>query len=111
MSQTRRYLFLDLDAFFACCEILRDRSLRDRPFAVGGSPYQRGVVSSASYPARAYGVRSAMPMSRAMRLCPSLRVVSPHFDEYRQRSDAVMTYLRSLSPHFEQRSIDEATLE
>jgi DNA polymerase-4 len=111
MSQQRRYLFLDLDCFFVACEILCDRSLRDLPFAVGGSPHQRGVVSSASYPARAFGVRSAMPMSRAIRLCPSLRIIPPHFDEYRCRSDAVMAYLRSVSLLCEQRSIDEAVLD
>src|SRR5579884_2787152 len=111
MMPPRRFLYLDLDSFYCCCEILRDRSLRAVPFAVGGSPAQRGVVSSASYPARRYGVRSAMPMSQAVRLCPDLRVIPPHFDAYQQRSREVMEYLRTLTDAVEQRSVDEAVLE
>lgn len=109
--EERRFVYLDLDCFFCACEILRDRTLLHLPFAVGGPPQQRGVVASASYPARIHGVRSAMPMSKAMRLCPELRVVSAHFDDYGQRSREVMEYLRTISPIFEQRSIDEAVLD
>jgi len=108
---TRRFLYLDLDAFFCCCEILRDRSLLTVPFAVGGSPHHRGVVSSASYPARVLGVRSGMPMSRAVRLCPELKVIHPHFDDYQLRSRDVMAYLHTLAESVEQRSVDEAVLD
>src|SRR5271165_5048934 len=95
MMAERRFLYLDLDAFFASCEILRDRALIALPFAVGGSQFHRGVVSSASYPARLHGVRSGMPMSRAVRLCPELIVIHSHFEDYHLRSSAVMEYLRA----------------
>jgi DNA polymerase IV len=111
MMTTHRFLYLDLDSFYCCCEILRDPSLRKVSFAVGGSPAQRGVVSSASYPARRYGVRSAMPMSQAVRLCPGLRVIPPHFDDYQRRSQEVMEYVRTLTNAVEQRSVDEGVLD
>jgi DNA polymerase-4 len=73
---TRTILHLDLDAFYCAVEENQNPTLRDKPFAVGGKPSERGVVSSCSYAARAFGVRSAMPMSRALRLCPGLIIVS-----------------------------------
>ncbi len=69
-------LHLDLDAFYCAVEENKNPELRGKPFAVGGKPDERGVVSSCSYAARKFGVRSAMPMSRALRLCPGLIVVS-----------------------------------
>ena len=72
----RVILHVDLDAFFCAVEELRDPSLRGKAFAVAGRPDQRGVVSSASYPARKRGVRSAMPTAQALRLCPGLIVVA-----------------------------------
>jgi DNA polymerase-4 len=74
----RVILHLDLDAFFCAVEELHDSSLRGKPFAVGGKPDQRGVVASCSYAARQFGVRSAMPMSKALRLCPGLKIISQH---------------------------------
>lgn len=107
----RAILHLDLDAFFCAVEELRDPSLRGRPFAVGGRPEERGVVASCSYTARAFGVRSAMPMSRALRLCPGLLVISHHRGNYGEMSGKVMQRLRDLSPLVEQISIDEALVD
>ena len=107
----RTILHLDLDAFFCAVEETRDASLRGKPFAVGGQPNERGVVSSCSYAARALGVRSAMPMSRALRICPSLIVVSPRHRLYSDFSKQVMERLGRLTPLLEQISIDEAFLD
>jgi DNA polymerase-4 len=108
---TRKILHLDLDAFFCAVEEGRNPSLRGKPFAVGGRPDQRGVVSSCSYAARRFGVHSAMPMSQAVRLCPGLIVVPPTFSAYRQASGQVMTLLNDLTPFVQQISIDEAFLD
>jgi DNA polymerase-4 len=78
---------------------------------VGGSPEHRGVVAAASYEARRFGVRSAMPMSRAMRLCPGAIRVSPRFDRYAELSRQVMAIFRALTPVVEPLSIDEAFLD
>src|SRR5262245_45770157 len=78
-SRPRKIIHLDMDAFFASVEQLDDPALRGRPVAVGGDPKGRGVVAAASYEARAFGVKSAMPMSQAMRLCPELVRISPRF--------------------------------
>ncbi len=107
----RKILHLDLDAFFCAVEELRDASLRGKPFAVGGRPETRGVVSSCSYAARRFGVRSAMPMARAMRICPGLRVVPPHQRVYSEVSEQVMERLRNLALLVEQISIDEAFVD
>lgn len=104
-------LHLDLDAFFCAVEEVRDPSLRDLAFAVGGRPDERGVVASCSYAARKYGVRSAMPMAQALRLCPGLRVVSGRHRIYGEVSDQVMTRIHELSPSVEQISIDEAFVD
>ncbi|KPV49443.1 hypothetical protein SE17_32605, partial [Kouleothrix aurantiaca] len=86
MNEPRTILHLDLDAFFCAVEEQHNPALRGRPFAVGGRPEGRGVVSSASYAARRFGVHSAMPMAQAVRLCPELVVVPPHFAAYRAAS-------------------------
>jgi DNA polymerase IV len=110
-KMTRTILHLDLDAFFCAVEEQRDPTLRGKAFAVGGRPDQRGVVASCSYAARKYGVRSAMPMARALRLCPDLRIVGQHFDAYRDLSRQVMSILHHTTPLVEQLSIDEAFLD
>jgi DNA polymerase-4 len=107
----RTILHLDLDAFFCAVEELHDPSLRSRPFAVGGRPEERGVVASCSYSARRFGVRSAMPTSRALRLCPGLLIISHHHANYGEMSDKVMQRLSDLSPLVEQISIDEAFVD
>lgn len=108
---SRKILHLDLDAFYCCVEELRDPTLRGKPFAVGGRPESRGVVASCSYPARRSGVRSAMPMSRAVRVCPDLIVVPPDFKAYRAMSGRVMAIIHQYTPLVEQLSIDEAFLD
>ncbi len=111
MTSMRTIIHLDLDAFFCAVEEQRDPALRGRPFAVGGRPDSRGVVTSASYMARKFGVHSAMPMAQAARLCPDLRVVPPNFAAYRAASQQVMARLHALTPLVEQISIDEAFLD
>jgi DNA polymerase-4 len=110
-ERPRAILHLDLDAFFAAVEVLEDASLADRPVVVGGRPQERGVVATASYPARAYGIHSAMPTYRALELCPELVIVPPRHDVYRQYSHQVMALVREAAPLVEQTSIDEAYLE
>ena len=100
-----------MDAFYASVEQRDDPSLRGRPLAVGGRPEGRGVVAAASYEARAFGVFSAMPMSRAVRLCPSLVIVRPDFSRYKAASNAVFTIFREVTPLVEPLSLDEAYLD
>jgi DNA polymerase-4 len=104
-------LHLDLDAFFCAVEETRNPSLRGKAFAVGGRPEERGVVASCSYAARQFGVRSAMPMAHALRLCPQLIVVSSRRRIYGEASKQVMARLHKLTPLVEQISIDEAFLD
>lgn len=107
----RIILHLDLDAFFCAVEEKEHPQLRGKPFAVGGRPEARGVVSSCSYAARQLGIRSGMPMARAVRLCPQLIIVAPRHRLYSEVSKEVMARLRSVTPRVEQISIDEAFLD
>jgi len=100
-----------MDAFYASVE-QRDRpELKGRPVAVGGRPEGRGVVAAASYEARQFGVRSAIPMSRAVRLCPELVIVRPDFAKYKAVSNTVFELFRSVTPLVEPLSLDEAYLD
>lgn len=99
---------LDLDAFFASVEQLDHPAWRGRPVIVGGDADARGVVSTASYEARAFGVRSAMPSAQARRLCPQAIWTHGHFDRYRELSAQVMAILEDETPYVDRVSIDEA---
>ena len=102
-------LHVDMDAFFASVELARRPELRDRPLIVGGAG--RSVVLAASYPARAFGVHSAMPMSQASRLCPEAVVVPPDHGRYHEVSAAVMAILGEITALVEQVSVDEAFMD
>ncbi len=104
-------LHADFDAFYASVEQLDNPELRGKPLAVGGSPDMRGVVASASYEAREYGVRSAMPMRTAFNLCRPLLRVSARFERYREVSRAVMEIFRDITALVEPLSLDEAYLD
>jgi DNA polymerase-4 len=104
-------LHIDLDAFFCAVEELHNPELHGKAFAVGGKPDERGVIASCSYAARRYGLRSAMPMSRALRLHPRLIVVSPRHRAYSDVSRQVIARLHKLTAQIEQISIDEAFLD
>lgn len=106
----RKILHIDQDAFFASVEQRDDPSLRGRPVAVGGSS-GRGVVAAASYEARVFGVRSAMPMVTALRKCPDLIVVPPRFDVYRRDSSTIRGIFQRYTDVFEPLSLDEAYLD
>lgn len=107
----RTILHLDLDAFYCSVEEIQNPALHGKPFAVGGNPDERGVVASCSYAARALGIRSAMPMSTAVRLCRDLIVVPGRHSLYSEYSQKVMEKLHNLTPLVEQISIDEAFLD
>lgn len=104
-------MHLDLDAFFAAVEVIEHPEYKDQPLLIGGRPQERGVVSTASYAARAYGVRSAMPMVRALQLCPNAIVLPPRHRVYRRYSRRVMDLLHQVTDLVEQTSIDEAYLD
>lgn len=110
----RVILHVDLDAFFPSVEVREHPELKDKPVIVGADPKEgtgRGVVSSASYEARKSGVRSAMSISRAWKLCPEGVYLRPHFDLYFEASNNIMQILRGDADKFEQAGIDEAYLD
>src|SRR5919108_156974 len=102
---------LDLDAFFAAVEELEDPSLRTRPLVVGGDPHGRGVVATANYEARRYGIASAMSCAEALRRCPHAIFVRPRHSVYREYSREVWSIVREIVPTIELAGIDEGYLD
>lgn len=109
-SSTATILHVDLDAFFASVELLDHPELVEKPVVVAHDS-SRSVVTAANYPARKYGVRSAMPLARARQLCPSAIVLEPHFEKYRHYSRQVMAIFDDMTPIVERLGIDEAFLD
>lgn len=109
-SRSASILHVDLDAFFASVELLEHPELIGKPVVVAGRS-GRSVVTAANYPARRYGVHSAMPLAQAMRLCPGAIVLEPHFEKYRALSSQVMAIFDDMTPLVERLGIDEAFLD
>ena len=110
-ASVRRILHCDMDCFYAAVHMRDDPSLRGRPVVIGGSPTGRGVVAAASYEARQYGVRSAMPAAQAVRRCPHAVFLKPEFPRYRDESQAIFTIFREFTPAVQPASLDEAYLD
>ncbi len=107
----RRIIHVDMDYFFAQVEMRDNPKLKGKPVIVGGKASSRGVVSTASYEARQYGVHSAMPTAQAHKLCPNGYYVSPRFEAYKAASDKIMKIFKSYTDIVEPLSLDEAYLD
>jgi DNA polymerase IV len=110
-EETRKIIHIDMDCFYAAVEAKHNPDLKGKPIAVGGPANSRSVLTTASYEARKYGVRSAMPSSRAVRLCPQLIIVKPNFDRYKAESQAVRKIFSEFTDQIEPLSLDEAYLD
>lgn len=110
-KKLRKIIHIDMDAFYASVEQRDNPEYRDKPIIVGGSPEMRGVVATASYEARKYGLHSAMPTSKAFKLCPQVVLVHPRFDVYEQVSASIREIFSRYSDFIEPLSLDEAYLD
>ncbi|MFY0990511.1 DNA polymerase IV [Halomonas sp. C05BenzN] len=110
-SVNRKILHADCDCFYAAVEMRDDPRLRDIPLAIGGSRERRGVIATCNYPARAFGIHSAMPAARALRLCPQLVLMPGDFEKYREVSRRIQAIFHELTPLVEPLSLDEAYLD
>ena len=102
---------LDLDAFFAAVEELEDPELRRKPLVVGGDPHGRGVVATANYEARKFGIHSAMSCAEALRRCPRTVFIRPRHSLYREYSRSVWDSVRAIVPTVERTGLDEGYLD
>lgn len=107
----RKIIHVDMDCFFAAVEMRDNPSLRDIPIAIGGSRERRGVISTANYPARKFGVRSAMSTAMALKLCPHLTLLPGRFEAYREASDHIREIFSRYTSLIEPLSLDEAYLD
>ncbi|WP_089710324.1 DNA polymerase IV [Halomonas daqiaonensis] len=107
----RKILHADCDCFFAAVEMRDNPALRDIPLAIGGSREQRGVIATCNYPARTFGIHSAMPTAQALRLCPQLTLMRGQFEKYREVSRQIQAVFHELTPLVEPLSLDEAFLD
>ena len=107
----RNIIHIDMDCFFAAVEMRDNPALRDIPIAIGGSRVQRGVISTANYPARKFGVRSAMPTGMALKLCPHLTLLPGRFEAYREASHHIREIFSRYTSLIEPLSLDEAYLD
>ena len=110
-QQQRKIIHVDMDAFYASVEMRDHPELRHKPIAVGGVSHRRGVLCTANYEARKYGVRSALPTWKALQLCPDLQVVPCHFEKYRKESRAIHAIFNAYTHIIEPLSLDEAFLD
>lgn len=112
-QMTYRIIFhIDLNCFFAACEVLENTSLRGKPIVVcHNDPLKRSIILTASYEARRYGIYTTMLLNEALLLCPGLTVVEPHYEYYKKYSDMFFNYLYSITPKVEPMSIDEGFLD
>lgn len=107
----RKIIHIDMDCFYAAVEVKHHPELKGKPLGIGGPPNSRSVLCTASYEARKFGVRSAMPSSQAVRLCPQLILIPPHFDLYKSESRKVREILERFTNKIEPLSLDEAYLD
>jgi DNA polymerase-4 len=111
MGPARRIIHIDMDCFYAAVEMRDDPSLKTLPIAVGGNPEKRGVVATANYEARKFGVRSALSSAKALQLCPQLVIVPPTFKKYKRESRKIREVFKKFTDLIEPLSLDEAFLD
>ena len=107
----QKIIHIDMDCFFAAVEMRDNPAWRDIPIAIGGSRVERGVISTCNYPARQFGVRSAMPTAQAFKLCPQLLLVAGNMEKYRAVSEQIQAIFHQYTDKVEPLSLDEAYLD
>lgn len=110
-ANQRKIIHVDCDCFYAAVEMRDNPALADKPLGIGGSPSGRGVIATCNYPARAFGIRSAMPAATALRLCPDIVLMKPNMEKYRQVSKQIRDIFLAYTPLIEPLSLDEAYLD